>query len=270
VVVLVEVVRKAYLASIVPVIVNAILNEHQLIVDIVAFVASGDFPRSRLGEKQRGKILASWVTRKKYVLEEVAGIPSLANSIDPGLPSRNLAYVILTTPVRKSMRLQSLSLVTGLPAMVALMEAATVIPKTLLRLSNPFKKCSNNIALCPPAFPKCRPTMFHQRSHTISKAVLFRATKPQREHNMSTTTNSQNIITIALSKPVDHPPPKYPQVCTYTTIQTTRHPPPAVASIRASHRALHHLDSTYRIFLPMKRRPKVTYGPCRHRSRAGS
>ena len=64
VVVLVEVGRKAYLASIVPVIINAILNEHQLVADIVAFVAKGDFPRSRLGEKQRGKILASWVTRK--------------------------------------------------------------------------------------------------------------------------------------------------------------------------------------------------------------
>lgn len=64
VVVLVEVVRKAYLASIVPVIVNAVLNEHQVVVDIVAFVTKGDFPRSRLGEKQRGKILASWVTRK--------------------------------------------------------------------------------------------------------------------------------------------------------------------------------------------------------------
>ncbi|KAL8789972.1 MAG: hypothetical protein Q9213_000858 [Squamulea squamosa] len=64
VVILVEVGRKAYLASIVPVIVNAALNEHQLIVDIVAFVSRGDFPRSRLGEKQRGKILASWVTRK--------------------------------------------------------------------------------------------------------------------------------------------------------------------------------------------------------------
>lgn len=56
--------RKAYLASIVPVIVNAILNEHQVVVDIVAFVTKGDFPRSRLGEKQRGKILASWVMRK--------------------------------------------------------------------------------------------------------------------------------------------------------------------------------------------------------------
>jgi len=64
VVVLVEVFRKAYLASIVPVIVNTVLNEHQIIVDIVAFVGEGDFPRSRLGEKQRGKILASWVTRK--------------------------------------------------------------------------------------------------------------------------------------------------------------------------------------------------------------
>ncbi|KIV89124.1 hypothetical protein PV10_08723 [Exophiala mesophila] len=64
VVVLVQVHRKAYLASIVPVIVNAVLNEHQIVVDIVAFVGDGDFPRSRLSEKQRGKILASWVTRK--------------------------------------------------------------------------------------------------------------------------------------------------------------------------------------------------------------
>lgn len=69
-VVLVEVGRKAYLASIVPVIVNAILNEHQLIIDIVAFVSKGDFPRSRLGEKQRGKILASWVTRKMRTIAQ--------------------------------------------------------------------------------------------------------------------------------------------------------------------------------------------------------
>lgn len=72
VVVLVEVNRKAYLASIVPVIVNAILSEHQIIVDIVAFVSKGDFPRSRLGEKQRGKILAGWVTRKLRTLAQFA------------------------------------------------------------------------------------------------------------------------------------------------------------------------------------------------------
>lgn len=70
VVVLVEVMRKAYLASIVPVIVNVILNEHQMIVDIIAFVSKGDFPRSRLGEKQRGKILASWVTRKMRTIAQ--------------------------------------------------------------------------------------------------------------------------------------------------------------------------------------------------------
>lgn len=68
--VLVEVGRKSYLASIVPVIVNAILNEHQIVVDIVAFVNRGDFPRSRLGEKQRGKILASWVTRKMRTMAQ--------------------------------------------------------------------------------------------------------------------------------------------------------------------------------------------------------
>lgn len=62
--------RKAYLASIVPVIVNAVLNEHQVVVDIVAFVSKGDFPRSRLGEKQRGKILASWVTRKMRTIAQ--------------------------------------------------------------------------------------------------------------------------------------------------------------------------------------------------------
>ncbi|KAJ8111453.1 hypothetical protein ONZ43_g5617 [Nemania bipapillata] len=72
VVVLVEVSRKPYLASIVPVIVNAILGQHQIVVDIVAFVNQGDFPRSRLGEKQRGKILAGWVTRKMRTVAQFA------------------------------------------------------------------------------------------------------------------------------------------------------------------------------------------------------
>ncbi|KFA55817.1 hypothetical protein S40293_01876 [Stachybotrys chartarum IBT 40293] len=72
VVVLVEVSRKSYLASIVPVIVNTILNEHQIVVDIVAFVSKGDFQRSRLGEKQRGKILAGWVSRKMRTLAQFA------------------------------------------------------------------------------------------------------------------------------------------------------------------------------------------------------
>ncbi|RMJ15388.1 hypothetical protein CDV36_004901 [Fusarium kuroshium] len=70
IVVLVEVSRKPYLASLVPVIVNAILNDHQIIVDIVAFVNKGDFPKSRLGEKQRGKILGGWVSRKLRTLAQ--------------------------------------------------------------------------------------------------------------------------------------------------------------------------------------------------------
>jgi len=70
VVVLVEILRRNFLASLVPVIVNAILNSHHLVVDIVAFVGKGDFPRSRLGEKQRGKILAGWVTRKMRTIAQ--------------------------------------------------------------------------------------------------------------------------------------------------------------------------------------------------------
>lgn len=89
IVVLVEVGRKAYLASIVPVIVNAILNEHQIVVDIVAFVNKGDFPRSRLGEKQRGKILASWVTRKMRTMAQFgirdpeSGLSDVNESLEP-------------------------------------------------------------------------------------------------------------------------------------------------------------------------------------------
>ncbi|KAK4991613.1 hypothetical protein LTR66_006495 [Elasticomyces elasticus] len=67
-----EVRTRAFLASIVPVIVDVVLNEHQLVLDIVAFVQNGDFPRSRLGEKQRGKILASWVSRKMRTVAQFA------------------------------------------------------------------------------------------------------------------------------------------------------------------------------------------------------
>jgi hypothetical protein len=70
VVVVVEVFRRNFLASMVPVIVNAVLNEHQLVIDIVSFVLKGDFHRSRLGEKQRGKILAGWVTRKMRTIAQ--------------------------------------------------------------------------------------------------------------------------------------------------------------------------------------------------------
>ena len=113
---MVEVVRKAYLASIVPVIVNVVLNEHQLIVDIVAFVAKGDFPRSRLGEKQRGKVLGSWVGRKINTIAqfgirdpdgadsqitEVAEPRSTATSIMNGSiadPGSSLRYIELIPP----------------------------------------------------------------------------------------------------------------------------------------------------------------------------
>jgi hypothetical protein len=89
IVVLVEVARKAYLASLVPVIVNAILNEHQIVADIVAFVNKGDFPRSRLGEKQRGKILASWVTSKMRTMAQFGirdadgGLSDLTEVVEP-------------------------------------------------------------------------------------------------------------------------------------------------------------------------------------------
>lgn len=88
-----------------PVIVNCILNEHQLVVDIVAFVSKGDFPRSRLGEKQRGKILAGWVTRKMRTIAQF-GIrdPDSTDSQITAVPEdrvdriRNSAHGSITVP----------------------------------------------------------------------------------------------------------------------------------------------------------------------------
>ncbi|AOA64313.1 hypothetical protein KP2612_003721 [Komagataella phaffii] len=48
------------LSSLVPVIVNTVLNVHHLMLDIVAFVEPGSFPRSRLNEKQRARIIDRW------------------------------------------------------------------------------------------------------------------------------------------------------------------------------------------------------------------
>lgn len=96
----VEVSRKAYLASIVPVMVNAILNEHQIIVDIVAFVGKGDFPRSRLGEKQRGKILAGWVSRKMRTIAQFSikgGDLGLGGT--PGAPGTSSGETVVVTGV---------------------------------------------------------------------------------------------------------------------------------------------------------------------------
>lgn len=90
IVVVVEVTRKAYLASLVPVIVDAILNEHQVVADIVAFVSNGDFPRSRLGEKQRGKVLASWVTRKLRTIAQFS-IRDMDDNPFPDVPQHRVS-----------------------------------------------------------------------------------------------------------------------------------------------------------------------------------
>lgn len=82
---------RAFLASIVPMIVNTVLNEHQLVLDIVAFVQKGDFPRSRLGEKQRGKILASWVSRKMRTIAQFSiRDPDAEGSVGTAVPNESV------------------------------------------------------------------------------------------------------------------------------------------------------------------------------------
>ncbi|KAG2733551.1 hypothetical protein G9P44_003076 [Scheffersomyces stipitis] len=53
--------RHRYFASLVPLIVNTVLSKHHIVVDIVAFIRKGEFPISRLGTKQRARIVDAWV-----------------------------------------------------------------------------------------------------------------------------------------------------------------------------------------------------------------
>lgn len=56
-----ELTRTRYFSSLVPLIVNTVLSQHHLVVDIVAFIKKGEFPISRLGTKQRARIVDAWV-----------------------------------------------------------------------------------------------------------------------------------------------------------------------------------------------------------------
>ncbi|CDR43925.1 CYFA0S13e00650g1_1 [Cyberlindnera fabianii] len=56
--------RGRYLSSLVPVIFNKVLSDHYLILDIVAFTSQNGFPYSRLGLKQRAKIIKLWTQKK--------------------------------------------------------------------------------------------------------------------------------------------------------------------------------------------------------------
>lgn len=60
-------------------------------LDIVAFVQRGDFPRSRLGEKQRGKILASWVSRKMQTIAQFSiRDPDAEGSVGTAVPEEDV------------------------------------------------------------------------------------------------------------------------------------------------------------------------------------
>lgn len=67
-VVVCELKRLRYFALLVPLIVNTVLSKHHLIVDIVAFVKKDNFPISRLGTKQRARLVDAWVSGEIPIL----------------------------------------------------------------------------------------------------------------------------------------------------------------------------------------------------------
>ncbi|CAG8440959.1 8893_t:CDS:10 [Acaulospora morrowiae] len=48
--------------NLVPCILNTILDEHQFIIDVIVFIVQGSLPKSRLGEKQRAKVMSNWIS----------------------------------------------------------------------------------------------------------------------------------------------------------------------------------------------------------------
>ena len=50
--------------SAVPLVVNAVLEHHSFLVDVVVIVQPNHFPRSRYGDKVRRKALSQYVERK--------------------------------------------------------------------------------------------------------------------------------------------------------------------------------------------------------------
>lgn len=64
VIAVVDTTRAKYLSSLIPVIFNKVLSDHFLVLDIVAFTKQDTFPYSRLGVKQRSKVLRRWIQKK--------------------------------------------------------------------------------------------------------------------------------------------------------------------------------------------------------------
>ncbi|CAG8805055.1 18588_t:CDS:2, partial [Racocetra persica] len=47
--------------NLVPCTISSILDEHQFVIDVIVFISNGTLPKSRLGEKQRAKVMDSWL-----------------------------------------------------------------------------------------------------------------------------------------------------------------------------------------------------------------
>lgn len=62
--------ERRYLPSLAMLVANTVLQEHQFLPDVVAFVAKGKLPRSRLNEKQRKRVVTQYVEDKLPVIAQ--------------------------------------------------------------------------------------------------------------------------------------------------------------------------------------------------------
>lgn len=208
--------RKAYLASIVPVIVNAILNEHQVIVDIIAFVSQGDFPRSRLGEKQRGKILASWVTRKMRTIAQF-GIRD-ADAADSQITEVAEPRSRVGSVVGKGSSLRNVETIDGRPTngrdtqqqyQEPLMHDYSIVPPGVSEM--PANHYESSIVESPPL---------------ATNEVEDTSETPVDSSNRHSYFNFEDSAYTQSQRPTDPPPLELPAHTFYEEEQRTNEPPP--------------------------------------------
>ncbi|CAI2174395.1 11753_t:CDS:10 [Funneliformis geosporum] len=99
VVCVVEVRAKEGILNLIPCVMNSILDEHQFIIDVIVFIGPGTLPKSRLGEKQRAKVINSWLSGNLTTLHVhyVKSKPSSKTNSQLLSPNVMLSQRLITT-----------------------------------------------------------------------------------------------------------------------------------------------------------------------------
>ncbi len=97
VVCVVEVRGSEGILNLIPNVINSILEEHEFIINVIVFIGPGTLPKSRLGEKQRAKVMNSWLSGNLTTLHVHYVKPPSSSKPNSHLPSNYMYSQLITT-----------------------------------------------------------------------------------------------------------------------------------------------------------------------------